>query len=328
MIPWLVSPQHPESGYKMPYFSVVIPTHNRAHLIERAISSVLAQTCTDFELIVVDDGSSDDTKTVVERIGDPRIRYVYQQNAGAAAARNHGARLATGEYLTFLDSDDEALPQWLEMLSRGFMEAKAEIVCCGLEKVGHGPEVEERGGVLLPGDMGPMVDHAVGRFTNGGVYAMRTALFREIGGFAERLACSQHTELGMRLAPVAQERGWKIHNIMEPLIRVHVHAGHRIRTNPRALYEGTTYLLREYAPRYRQYPDRRANAHGIAGVNAARMGMFGTALRHFLIAVVANPLSAKAWARLFLACIPGFMRRRWGRPAPKTRHLASGEIRS
>jgi glycosyltransferase involved in cell wall biosynthesis len=245
---------------------------------------------------------------------------VYQQNAGAVAARNHGARLATGEYLTFLDSDDEAVPQWLEVLMRGFVEANAEIVCCGLEKVGHGPEVEQRGGVLLPRDMGPMFDHAVGRFTNGGVYAMRRVRFAEVGGFLEGLACAQHTELAMRLVPLAQERGWKIHNIMEPLVRVHVHGGPRIRTNPRALYEGTTYLLRQYEHLYGRHPARRARGHGIAGVNAARLGMFGTALRHFLMAVIANPLSATAWARLFLACIPGFMRRRWKGSPSHVRH--------
>jgi glycosyltransferase involved in cell wall biosynthesis len=300
----------------MALFTAVVPTYNRAHLIERAISSVLAQTHTDFELIVVDDGSSDNTQAVVERIDDPRIRYVRQQNAGAAAARNHGARLATGEYLTFLDSDDEAMPRWLEGLAGGFVEEHAEIVCCGLEQVRHLPGDEQKRRVLLPRDLGRLFDHAVGRFTNSGVYALRTARFEEIGGFAERLACAQHSELALRLVPLAQERGWKIHNVMEPLIRVHLHGGPRIRTNPQARYAGTTYLLREYAHLYRRHPARRAKGHGIAGVNAARLGMHGTALRHFLMAVTANPLSATAWARLFLACIPGFMRRRWkGSPA-------------
>lgn len=86
--------------------SVIIPTYNRAHLIAEAIQSVLDQTFTDFEIIVVDDGSTDNTKDVVDRFTDPRIRYIYQENQWAAIARNTGIEATSGEYLTFLDSDD------------------------------------------------------------------------------------------------------------------------------------------------------------------------------------------------------------------------------
>lgn len=89
-----------------PLFSIVIPTYNRAPFIGRAIASVLAQDFTDFELIIVDDGSTDETKEEVARLVDARLTYVWQTNAERGAARNHGARLATGQYVNFLDSDD------------------------------------------------------------------------------------------------------------------------------------------------------------------------------------------------------------------------------
>jgi hypothetical protein len=85
--------------------SVVMPAFNRAHLVARSIESALAQTYRDIEIIVVDDGSTDDTAAVVQRFGD-QVRYVYQQNAGVGAARNTGMRHATGRYVAFLDSDD------------------------------------------------------------------------------------------------------------------------------------------------------------------------------------------------------------------------------
>lgn len=89
-----------------PFFSIVIPTYNRASFIGRTIASVLAQDFTDFELIIVDDGSTDGTKEEVAGIIDGRMTYIWQSNAERGAARNHGARLAKGQYVNFLDSDD------------------------------------------------------------------------------------------------------------------------------------------------------------------------------------------------------------------------------
>jgi GT2 family glycosyltransferase len=94
--------------------SVVIPTYNRAHQIGGAIESVLIQTHGAHEIIVVDDGSKDETAAACHRFGSA-VRYVFQPNAGVAAARNHGALLATGDLLAFLDSDDIWHPQKLAL---------------------------------------------------------------------------------------------------------------------------------------------------------------------------------------------------------------------
>jgi glycosyltransferase involved in cell wall biosynthesis len=99
-----------------PFFSVIIPTYNRALLIKKAIQSVLQQTYTDWELIIVDDGSTDNTKEVIESYSDKRIRYIYQQNAERSEARNNGIKNALGKYICFLDSDDFFLPNRLELL--------------------------------------------------------------------------------------------------------------------------------------------------------------------------------------------------------------------
>lgn len=98
-----------------PAVSVVIPTYNRAALIGRAVGSVLAQTAGDLELIVVDDGSTDNTAAVVRAVQDPRLIYLPQpQNLGVSAARNIGIRAARGEWVAFLDSDDRWRPQKLQ----------------------------------------------------------------------------------------------------------------------------------------------------------------------------------------------------------------------
>ena len=88
------------------FFSIIIPTFNREKLITRSITSILSQTFSDFEIIIVDDGSTDNTKTVVESLKDDRIRYFKTENFGVAHARNFGSMNAVGQYVGFLDSDD------------------------------------------------------------------------------------------------------------------------------------------------------------------------------------------------------------------------------
>jgi glycosyltransferase involved in cell wall biosynthesis len=98
----------------MPRISVVIPTYNMAHFIGESIQSVLDQTFPDFELVVVDDGSMDNTSEVIRKFQDPRITYILQENSGPAAARNAGIRASSGEYIAFLDSDDILLETTFE----------------------------------------------------------------------------------------------------------------------------------------------------------------------------------------------------------------------
>ena len=102
----------------MPEVSVVIPLYNKGPYIARALNSVLAQTFQDFEVIVVDDGSTDDGAAVVRGFDDPRIRLIQQENQGVSAARNRGIEVAQAELVAFLDADDEWLPRFLETIIR------------------------------------------------------------------------------------------------------------------------------------------------------------------------------------------------------------------
>ena len=100
-----------------PFVSIVLPTYNRAHCLNRSISSVLAQSFEDFELIVVDDGSTDNTIEALERISDPRVHvYRFATNRGVAAARNKAFDVARGDWIGLVDSDDELLPGALEVV--------------------------------------------------------------------------------------------------------------------------------------------------------------------------------------------------------------------
>src|SRR6185312_13756108 len=107
-----------------PLASIIMPAYNRADTIQRAVRSAQAQTVTDWELIVVDDGSTDGTGALVPP-DDPRVRLIRQENQGFVGARNTGLRAAQGRYIAFLDSDDEWMPHHLE-LCVGFLEAFPE----------------------------------------------------------------------------------------------------------------------------------------------------------------------------------------------------------
>lgn len=111
-----------------PVFSIVIPTYNGAATIAKTIEACLAQTFTDFEVLIVDDGSEDDTKNAVTAFTDQRIRYIHQQNGGPAAARNTGVDAASGQLIAYLDADDSWYPDYLEHVFALIQSSGSEFV--------------------------------------------------------------------------------------------------------------------------------------------------------------------------------------------------------
>lgn len=119
-----------------PFFSVIVPSYNRADIITPTLEAILRQEDADFELIVVDDGSCDNTEEVVARLHDPRIRYFRKENGERGAARNYGARQAHGQYLNFFDSDDEMYPNHLRVV-KDFLDQSGpvEVAHTGYERL-------------------------------------------------------------------------------------------------------------------------------------------------------------------------------------------------
>ena len=131
----------------MPDVSVIVPLYNKAAYIDRCLDSILGQSYADFELIVVNDGSTDGGEHAVERRSDRRVRLISQANAGPGEARNHGARLAEGELLAFLDGDDAWHPDYLKesvAQMNGKMSGEAASLTWGMKIFPRGESTERR----------------------------------------------------------------------------------------------------------------------------------------------------------------------------------------
>lgn len=178
--------------------SVIIPTHNRRALLERALASVLAQTQPPAEMIVIDDGSSDGTDTVVQA-RFPGVRYVWQPNRGVASARNRGMQEAHGEWFAFLDSDDEWQPRKLERQRQALAGAPDLLLC-------HTDEIwMRRGRRVNPGRRhakagGRIFQHCLPLCAISPSSALiHRRLIEEIGMFDERLPACEDYDLWLRI---------------------------------------------------------------------------------------------------------------------------------
>ena len=287
-----------------PFFSVVITTYDRPDIVPRAVNSVFRQTYTDFEIIVVDDGSpSDATEKVVASFDDPRIRYHRRPNGGISAGRNTGAALARGEYLVFLDDDDEVDPRWLDLFAATVTRTSCLVACCGL--LGSDGRT-----ATLPKPLGPVFDGQRGLFL-AGTFAVRADAFRAVGGFTDGLQCSHGTELALRLVPYSTSQGVDVECIDEPLMLMHWVSWVRASATPLKLLEGTQLVLEAHHERLTRSKPLLARYYAIAGVSAARLGRHRQARRFLFDAVRTDPTEAKHYLRLAAACVPPVGRRVW-----------------
>lgn len=200
-----------------PLVSAIVPTHNRAALVVRAVRSIMAQTYRNLEIIVVDDASTDGTQTAIERLGDDRIRYVrHDSNKGGSAARNTGIRHARGAYIAFLDDDDEWEPRKTE-------EQMAVLQGCDVVLCASAPG---GGGIVQPGFAGiiTLEELRKGKCTAGGtaVLMAKAEVLKETM-FDESLPRYQDWDLFIRIG-----LKYRIAFLNKPLVRYNEGAHGRI----------------------------------------------------------------------------------------------------
>jgi len=206
-----------------PLVSVILPVYNRQHTIRRAVDSVLAQTFWNFELIIVDDASTDQTPAILQSYQDPRIRIlVHKERLGAPASRNRGAAAARGRWIAFQDSDDEWMADKLEKqlkLAKEHERAKdtALVIYTGFHRYKDG-KIDYIPAASDPRPKDGYINRSLllGNFISTQTVLMPKSMFLEMGGFDEQLPRFQDWELWLRLSV-----RYPFRFIDEPLVNVY-----------------------------------------------------------------------------------------------------------
>lgn len=301
-----------------PLVSVVIPTYNRAHLVLDALESVAAQTYRPLEILVVDDGSTDETVRVVERWLSERSqedlagRCLRQENQGGNVARNTGIASAAGEIIAFLDSDDcwlaEKISKQVDVL-RGDPELGA--VYCGVRHV-NATSGEPFGSTERTYPYGDILAEILVRDVTAptSTYAVRRRVFEEVGSFDTDLRARQDWDMWIRIASRCS-----IGAVPQPLVDYRDHPGPRTASDPTRELRGYTRIREKYAALLARQP---------VGVRLAARSAYlkrrGRVFHHHRIswtrgllnligAVALWPFDFDTWAALGGCLIPGGLRR-------------------
>jgi glycosyltransferase involved in cell wall biosynthesis len=243
----------------LPTVSVVIPTHNRATLIGEAIATVLNQTFRDFELLVVDDASSDNTQEVVRSFADPRVRYIRQgSNGGDHAARNAGIRASSGEFIAFLDDDDEWLPPKLELQTEYLRARGPEVGGVHTASFTVDKGTGETRVRRLPDEIANLPDTV--SITTSAVMVRRLC-FETLGLFDESIPFCSDFDMWIRIVG-----RYRFGYIATPLVRYFVHSN-RLSSNYGAMSRGEGALLTKHPEFFsRGGPRRHAARYLYSGV--------------------------------------------------------------
>ena len=291
-LPSMLRPTH------SPRVSVVVNTYNRSTQVGAAIDSVLSQSGVDLELVVVDDGSTDDTQAVLAGVSDVRMRWLRQDNRGLSWARTVGAREAQGEWLLFLDDDDRLHEGALAALLGAATAPSCRVV------VGGVTTVDTNGQTLQQSTPTSLDDVLAGTFLIG-----RT-LYDEVGGYLAGLPSSHQTELFLRVQKVLGDLPGAVAYVPRPVVQIEIRplAG-RPQRSPINAYDGARWLLARHPDQYTGH--QRATMETIVAINAMRIGRYTEGRRRLVSAVRNDPLSPLRYLRLGAAILTPVARHVW-----------------
>ena len=283
----------------MPIVSIIVPTYNRSNLVVRAIKSVLTQSFTDFELIVVDDASTDDTQQLIAEIKDTRIKIIrHEKNKGAPVARNTGIKSSIGEYIGFLDDDDEWLPEKLEKQLKLYKTSGNEV---GLIYSGFYFVSARNNRVLsnvTPNKKGNLYSDLLRRNILGSPTPLiKRYCFDKAGLFDETLPSCQDWDMWIRIS-----KFYKFDFVSDALSNVYVH-GRQISTNLNAKIVAREKLITKYHEDLVQNPAILAFLFRRLGVLCCIYGNSKKAIKCFAKSIKLMPIQKGCYVHVLLSLI-------------------------
>lgn len=284
--------------------TIITTTYNRSFFLKRMIQSVLNQRFRDWVLLIVDDGSTDETETLVKQYKDPRIHYIHKNHSGTAESRNKGISLAQTDYITFLDSDDEACVNWLSTIFN-HLDENTGMLSCGYFRIDNKSNKK----AILPLEIG-VIWSGIKIGYKSGTLIFKKKVLESIGGFDTKLNSGLNTDLILRIIPFLIKTKLNIKNINNILLKVYEHSGIRIRNNPEMVYKGTVYLLEKHKLWFQQNPNEYENYSQVAAINLARLGRFKEG-RKILETSLKTKLRFKKALRYLLMTIPRLRNKIW-----------------
>lgn len=280
--------------------SIITPTYNRAHILSRAIKSVLNQTFLDWELIIVDDGSADNSKELILSFNDSRIQYVYQENKGVCFARNHGASIAKGEYITFLDSDDYVTPFWLNNFNEILSSKKSDIIFCDMDVIDLNKNTKKTVRALYP--------FLENKYSEDGLYlagtfCIKNSFFKELEGFDENIKFGEFTEFSFRCMKKNPSKSFTQRN---GFIYEASQEGSR---NSHNKIEANLYIINKHDWFFKLYPHALRLYFQNIGVAYSRLSNWSQARLFFWKAYCIQPWKFKTLIRFFISFYPYFAKK-------------------
>ncbi|MGC8594655.1 MAG: glycosyltransferase family 2 protein [Candidatus Kryptoniota bacterium] len=289
--------------------SVIIPTYNRADLLPRAIRSVLAQTFTDFELIVVDDGSIDNTREVVDKFThlDARVKYIWEPNSGRPAVpKNKGIENASGEYIAFLDHDDEWLPAKLEkqLILFNNIPGNVGLVACDYLAIADGMQRVLRTH-RLPGYLDKdnfFVSILREDFiSTTSIVIIPIHVLKRVGVFDANLKYADDWEMWMRIG-----KEYSFARVDEFLVKYYVHGMNTMKKqSPIDYAETLRYVLTKHQDKCRKYYRVYSRKLGQLAGNYSASGMLSQGRHYYFLSVRANPMNIKSYFSLAASLLLG-----------------------
>jgi len=280
---------------KTPTVSVIIPTYNRAHLIGKAVKSVLNQTYQDFEIIVVDDGSTDNTEEVMKSFNNFKIRYIcHSDNRGISVARNIGIRASRGEYIALLDSDDEWLPEKLDKQVDVLQNESPEVgVVCSWSY-----NIDEKGNYIskrcLPKKGGYIYEDLLS--TNPisvPTVLIRKECFNRVSLFDDLLNAQEDWDMWIRIA-----KYYRFALIKVPLVKYRKHSD-QISKNPREKIITANRILVKYVNELKKRPRAHSKHYFYIGNRLCHMGKTKEGQRYLIKAISLYPFCIRYYICMF-----------------------------